>query len=78
MNIDTGEVRNLESLADLIDVKKSRTWVDLEAIFKKGRIFELDGTRWEIRRADIRPGTPGRVVLKLRGMRAVVTREEKS
>lgn len=69
MNTNTGEVVEIpEALSDNFDVQLDKPWVKLSDIFKTGKAIEIEGTHWEIRRADIRPGNPAKMLLKLRSL----------
>lgn len=52
------------SVATTVD--KKPLWFDVGAMLHQGRVIQIDDTMWEIRRADIKPGTSGRVALKLK------------
>jgi len=90
MDTKTGEIKHFTNddlnkmFEDQTEVSKKDKWTkffankglaDLSEIFKQGKVIEIEGTQWEIRRADIKVGKPGKMTLKLRGV-GEVTQEE--
>lgn len=79
MNTETGEIVEVKPEDELTKFHNERQgeWVRLNMIFRKGKIIEVEGTYWEVRRADIRAGNPGKLLLKLVSAPAPVKEEAK-